>query len=128
MLLPRRKRSFGGIILTAKKETKDGSVHTCHGVAFQEESEQTKERNESLEVPKSEKRTVSVLPVNLPERKILPHKEPSQFQDLSLLEYDDHGPSQMLLCWNLLRQVNSGDRQAIARFVGWIAQATSSHS
>ena len=34
-----------------KKETKEVSIHTCHGVAFQEESEQTIERNESLQVP-----------------------------------------------------------------------------
>ena len=101
-----------------KKETKEVSIHTCHGVAFQEESEQTIERNESLQVPISRKRTVSVAPLHLPERKILPHKEPVQFQAFSPFEYDDYGASQILLCWKLLRQVHSGDKQEIARFVG----------
>ena len=73
-------------------------------------------------MPRSKKRTVSVAPLNLPERKILLHKEPVQFQGLSPFEYDDYGASQILLCWKLLRQVHSGDKQEIAWFVGWITQ------
>ena len=67
-------------------------------------------------------------PLNLPERKILPLKEPAQFQGLSPFKYDDYGASQILLCWKVLRQVHSGDKQEIVWFVGWIAQATTSSS
>ena len=65
-----------------KKETKEGSAHTCHGIAFQEEFSQSAERDESSEVPRSKKRTVSVAPFNLPQRKKISHKEPAQFQSL----------------------------------------------
>ena len=52
------------------KETKEGSIHTCHGVAFQEEFEQTSCRDEAVEVVRSKKRTVSVLPHVLPRQKL----------------------------------------------------------
>ena len=48
------------------KETIEGNVHTCHGVAFQEESDKSIERNLVSQVPKSKKRTISVVPVDLP--------------------------------------------------------------
>ena len=68
-----------------KKETKEGNVHTCHGIAFQEGSSQSAERDESSEVPRSKKRTVSVAPLNVPQRKIFPHKKSAQFQSLFVL-------------------------------------------
>ena len=89
-----------------KKETKDGSLHTCHGIAFQEESSQSVKRDESSAVPRSKKRTVSVASLNLPQRKIFPHKEPAQFQSLCLYEFDDLGACRILLCWERQRQVN----------------------
>ena len=38
-----------------EKETKEESVHTCHGIEFQEESSQSVERDESSEVSRSKK-------------------------------------------------------------------------
>ena len=90
----------------------------CHGIAFQEESSQSAERDESSEVPRSKKRTVSVGPLNLPQRKIFPHKEPAQFQSFCPYEFDDVGACRILLCWKLQRQVNGKeDKQSISRFV-----------
>ena len=46
-----------------KKENKRGSLHTTHGVAFQEEVEgKTKRRDEAVIVVPSAKRAVHVLP------------------------------------------------------------------
>ena len=67
---------LGGITLIAKKETKEGSVHTCHGVAFQEDSDGCMKRDETLEVPVSKKRTISVVPQFPRKVKEIPHKEP----------------------------------------------------
>ena len=112
-----------------KKETKEGSVHICHGIVFQEESSQSAERDKSSEVPRSKKITVSVAPLNLPQRQIFSHKEPAQFQSLCPYEFDDLGACRILLCWKLQRQVNGKeDKQSILRFVGWIDKAVTIHS
>ena len=103
------------------KETIEGSVHTCHGVAFQEESAESMERNQVFEVPESKKRTISVVPVDLPKRKVTPHKEPASFHGTSTYKYDDTDARRILLCWNLLRQAYSVTSQSISRFVGWIS-------
>lgn len=103
------------------KETIEGSVHTCHGVAFQEESDKSIERNLVFQVPKSKKRTISVVPVDLPRRKVIPHEEPASFHGPSIYEYDDTDAWRILLCWNLLRRAYSATSQSISRFVGWIS-------
>ena len=103
------------------KETIEGSLHTCHGVAFQEESAESMERNQVFKVPESKKRTISVVPVDLPKRKVTPHKEPASFRGTSTYKYDHTDARRILLCWNLLRQAYSVTSQSISRFVGWIS-------
>eukprot|EP00112_Aurelia_sp_Birch-Aquarium-sp1_P008666 Seg1960.8 transcript_id=Seg1960.8/GoldUCD/mRNA.D3Y31 product="GTPase-activating protein and VPS9 domain-containing protein 1" protein_id=Seg1960.8/GoldUCD/D3Y31 len=103
-----------------KKETKDGSIHTCHGVAFQEDSDRCMKRDETLEVPVSKKRTVSVVPQVLRKVKVVPHKEPPPFDSFSTCEYNDENARQILLCWKFLRRSYSESTQEIARFVGWV--------
>ena len=63
------------------KETIEGSVHTCHGVAFQEESAESMERNQVFEVPESKTRTISVVPIDLPKRKVTPRKSQRLFTE-----------------------------------------------
>ena len=103
------------------KETIEGSVHKCHGVAFQEESAESMERNQVFKVPESKKMTISVVPVDLPKRKVTPHKEPASFHGTSTYKYDDTDARRVLLCWNLLRQAYSVTSQSILRLVGWIS-------
>ena len=102
------------------KETIEGSIHTCHGIAFQEQSDESKERNQVLQVPKSNKRTISVVPVDLLNRKITPHREPKSFSGTSTFEYNASDAFRILMCWNLLRQAYSATNQTISRFVCWI--------
>jgi hypothetical protein len=102
------------------KETIERSIHTCHRVAFQEQSDESKERNQVLQVPKSNKRTISVVPVDLSNRKITPHREPKSFSGTSTFEYNASDAVRILMCWNLLRQTYSATSQTISRFVGWI--------
>eukprot|EP00794_Sanderia_malayensis_P002596 gene2596-3008_t len=52
-----------------KTETKEGSIHTCN-------------RDETLEVPVSKKRTVSVEVQELKKVKVIPHKEPPPFDSI----------------------------------------------
>ena len=80
-----------------KKESKEGSIHTCHGVAFQEESSQSTEREDVAEVPRSKKRTVSVVPIDLSRRKVIPHKEPKSFNDMICSDYNDKNPNRIIL-------------------------------
>eukprot|EP00794_Sanderia_malayensis_P013132 gene13132-14483_t len=104
-----------------KTETKEGSIHTCHGVAFQEESDRCTERDETLEVPVSKKRTVSVEAQELKRVKVIPHKEPLPFDSIPTNTNNDESASQILLCWKVLRRSYSEGTQEIARFVDWVA-------
>ena len=96
-------------------------IHTCHGVALQEESDESKERNQILQVPILKKRTVCVAPIDLSNRKITPYREPKSFSGTSTYEYDASDAFRILMCWNLLRQAYSATNQVISRFVGWIS-------
>ena len=83
-----------------KKETKEGSVHTCHGIAIQEESSQSVERNESSEVPKSKKRTVSVAPLNLLQRKLFHIKSQLSFNPFVLMNFMTLVPAEFFFAGN----------------------------
>ena len=72
-------------------------------------------------MPISKKRTVCVVPIDLSNRKITPHREPKSFSGTSTYEYDASDAFQILMCWNLLRQAYSTTSQVISRFVGWIS-------
>eukprot|EP00112_Aurelia_sp_Birch-Aquarium-sp1_P020544 Seg5318.1 transcript_id=Seg5318.1/GoldUCD/mRNA.D3Y31 product="hypothetical protein" protein_id=Seg5318.1/GoldUCD/D3Y31 len=50
-----------------KKETMEGSIHTCHGIAFQEQSKDSVSRDDlELYIPDSGRKTVEVLEHELP--------------------------------------------------------------
>ena len=124
-LIPKNPQSKVSTILwwdnfDCNKETKEGSIHTCHGVAFQEESEQTLHRDETMEVVRSKQRTVTVLPHVLPRRKILPHKEPNLFPGNPTFTCDTTFANDVLFSWKLLRCIyGAADQQTVPRFVGW---------
>ena len=105
-----------------KKESLAGSIHTCHGIAFQEESGQSKSREElAISIPSSGRKTVSVIPQRLPKKSIKPHTEPKHLPlDLSK-NYDFHF-KRMLNLWKMLRVAHSSGNQLLPRFVGWVLQ------
>ena len=79
------------------KETKEGSIHTCHGVAFQEEFEQTSCRDEAVEVVRPKKRTVSVLPHVLPRQNLRLTRNLSFFSGNVVFTYDSTLANRLLL-------------------------------
>ena len=125
-LIPKNPQSKVSTILwwdnfDCNKETKEGSIHTCHGIAFQEESEQTQHRDETMEVVRSKQRTVTVLPHVLPRRKILPHKEPNLFPGNPTFTCDTTFANDVLFSWKLLRHIyGAADQQTVLRFIGWV--------
>ena len=46
------------------KENKEGSIHTCHGVAYTESSSQTLERTSEIQMPKSSRRSLGMTHIN----------------------------------------------------------------
>ena len=47
------------------KETKEGSIHTCNGVAYNEETPGTMKQNDSIIIPKSKRRSLYMKQLNL---------------------------------------------------------------
>ena len=62
-----------------KKENSQGSLHTTHGIAYQEELNQSVELEVLADIPRSGRRAVSYQPISLSQRKIMPHKNPAPF-------------------------------------------------
>ena len=103
-----------------KKETIEGSIHTCHGVAFQENSNGAKPREElATNTPISGRKTVSVVEHKLPKRPVKLHKEPPSLP-LELTVHNYNCSKRMLFLWKLLRFAHSTGNQSISRFVGWV--------
>ena len=84
-----------------KKETTEGSIHTCHGIAFQEMSDNAKPREE-LDTPTSGRKTVKVANHSLPTREFRPHKEPPSLP-LELTRHRFNCSKRMLFLWKVLR-------------------------
>ena len=104
-----------------KKDNTVGSLHTTHGVAYQEESTTSLEQSISFQVEKSSRRSVAVTPLDLDKRKVFRHRNPSLFEASETMEVDRSNADKLLLIWQLMRRVCSAP-QKIARFVGWIVQ------
>ena len=102
----------------SKKETTEGSIHTCHGIAFQEMSDNAKPREElDTNTPTSDRKTVKVANHSLPKTAIRPHKEPPSLP-LELTRHRFNCSKRMLFLWKMLRLAHSTGNQSISRFVG----------
>ena len=95
-----------------------------HGIAYQEESNVSVELEVVADIPKSGRRAVSFQPINLPQRKIVPHKNSVPFGDISEdQQNEDQSPAKTLfLPWRLMRKVSSMPIQTVSRFVGWVIE------
>ncbi len=105
-----------------KKETMEGSIHTCHGIAFQEQSADSIIRDDlQLSILDSGCKTVKVQEQELRKVSIQPHKEPVLLASPphERQKYEDKS-ARMLFLWKLLRTAHSFGDQKISRFVGWI--------
>ena len=103
-----------------KKETTEGSIHTCHGIACQEMSDNAKPREElDTNTPISGCKTVKLANLSSPKRAIRLHKEPPSLL-LELTRHRFNCSKRMLFLWKLLRLAHSTGNQSISRFVGWV--------
>ena len=105
------------------KENVKGSVHTTHGVAFQEVSVDTKfTSDDSLQVTPSRKRSLTVVSSELPPVHINPKRPPKMFKkdELDAKEIDNNNFASTLVLWKLCRRINEGNKQLIPRFVGHV--------
>ena len=108
-----------------KKENVKGSVHTTHGVAFQELSVGTKfTGDESMLEKPSGNRSLKVIGCALPPVRINPHKPPKVFSKNALdstmltnIHFDN-----FLAFWKLCRRVCKGEKQSIPRFIGYVTK------
>ena len=107
-----------------KKENAQGSLHTTHGIAYQEESNQSIELQVVADIPRSGRRAVSYESTSLSQRKIVPHKNPVLFG--GVVEEEENTTQihvdRLLLLWRLMRKVSIVPTQTVARFVGWVLQ------
>ena len=103
------------------KEIASGSIHTCHGVAFQQESSASMQRVEQTQVQNSQRRTVLLADNELPKVTIVPRKEPPKLDAIIDSSYDSNASERILVVRKTLRRFSSMERkQAIPRFVGWV--------
>ena len=108
-----------------KKENLAGSIHTTHGIAYQEHSQGTKEQHQQIDMIPSNRTTVQVIRNQLPSRKINPHTNPSLFinssqnnsPDIQILAENE------LLLWKIARRIHTKSKQSIPRFVGWVIKS-----
>ena len=57
-----------------KEENTEGSLHTTHGTAYQEETENCIRQSTEIEVERSNRGSVTIEPMQLEKREIVPHK------------------------------------------------------
>ena len=84
---------------TKKDNNAQGSLHTTHGVAYQEESVNCIEVNTETVIPKSKRRSVVSQPHQLPVRKVDPRKEPALFEQLHSMDIQKHCYLKRLSCY-----------------------------
>ena len=104
------------------KENKKGSIHTCHGVAFTEVSDETLERNNDVQIPNSKRRSVDTTDVELSKAKVFPHKEPQLFDNNTERTTSNHSyADSLILLWKLQRIAHKSNQVVSYRYVGWIS-------
>ena len=108
-----------------KKENKQGSIHTTHGIAFQEPSPHTQVVDRlNLSVERSGRKSITPQTSELPAPFVNPYKPPATFKssDMVLPPTNCANTAEnALFLWSLQRMLNSS-KQLIPRFVGWVAQ------
>ena len=103
------------------KENKTGSIHTCHRVAYTEESDETMERNMDIQIPRSKRRSIDCKELDLPKMKIVPHKPATLFNEIRDLTYDDTYATALVLIWKLQSQIHSANKVVSYHYVDWIS-------
>ena len=103
------------------KENKEGSLHTCHGVAYTDESDGTIERDTSIQLTKSSRRSLVKTLQKLPEVNIIPHKLPELLKNATEHNYDGTYASFLPILWKTQRQLCSSNQSVSYRYVGWIS-------
>lgn len=105
------------------KENNVGSIHTTHGIAFQERDSQAVPQL-TLEVEPSQQRTVERTVTVLPRKKINPHRNPPGFSVIKTVTEgnQDATNNSELFMWKLLRQHYSSQVQSVPQFIGWVIQ------
>ena len=103
------------------KENAKGSVHTTHGIAFQEISENTV-IHEKTGIERSGKKTPTVLPCELPVININPKRLPTALTMKSEVSSNNDKSKELLFLWKTQRRIHKGELQLIPRFVGWVIQ------
>ena len=89
------------------KENKEGSIHTCHGVAYTESSPDTEQRNVNIQLPKSSRRSLAREVVKLPVANIVPHRLPPLLKNAKEISYDRSYASLLPLLWKIQRQFDT---------------------
>ena len=104
------------------KENIQGSVHTTHGVAFQEVSSNTMLNDVDEEITPSGRKSLKVIGCALPPVSINPKKPPKCFEKENIdgTVINNEWFSEILTLWKLSRRIFGGDKQLIPRFIGWI--------
>ena len=106
-----------------KKENSVSSIHTTHCVAFQEKSTNKISIPVNINAEKLNKKAVSLLHLELPNRKIVPLKNPRGFKDSTCVEINQEPADKLLLLWKIMRRMFSTPSQTVSRFVGWVIKA-----
>ena len=97
-----------------------GSVHTSHGVAFQEVSSNTTLNNVDEQITPSGRKSLKVIGCALPPVNINPKKPPKGFEKENIdgTGINNERFSEILTLWKLSRRIFGGDKQLIPRFIG----------
>ena len=87
------------------KEIANGSIHTCHGVAYQQESSASIQRLDQAQVQNSKKRTIPMVDDELPKVTIVPKKEPPKLDAIIDSSFDSSASERIITLWETLRRV-----------------------
>ena len=108
-----------------------GSIHNTPGIAFQEISSEAVNREEDISIPKSGRRSISL--VNKPkatEVKANPKTNPPTFDEEMRPEVNNNADKvakKLLTIWKSVRKLSAND-QIHPRFVGWIISLFQKHA
>ena len=109
-----------------KKENKSGSIHTTHGIAFQEPSQRSKQV-ESISIQRSGRKSITPQNVELPTPVVIPHKPPSKFKstDALLPTIECRASAEDALFNWVIKRISNMNKQLVPRFVGYITKLLS---
>lgn len=82
-----------------------GSIHTTHGIAYQEESADTVRAPLHITIQQFKRKTVDFNPMPLSTRKIKPYTNPPAFNGDEELSLGISQVEKLFLLWRMMRQV-----------------------